>query len=500
MAAGESARLEARAITKAFGETKALSGVSITAAPGSIHALVGENGAGKSTLLRILAGAMAPDGGTIAIDGVPYRPSSPMDARRAGVGMVHQELSVCPHLTVAENLFLGAEVTSFGLVKRAETARLAREALAAVTDARSPIDPGAMAGELSTAEQQLVEIARAIAGASGKLLILDEPTSSLGAADTERLFGVLRRLRDEGRTILYVSHFLDEVRALCDSYTVLRDGRTVGAGSMEGVTSATLVELMAGRSMGELFPKTARSPGEVALEIEGLAGLRKPRRASLKLRRGQVTGIAGLVGAGRTELLRIVFGLDPVKRGTIRVGAFVGAASPARRLSQGVGLLSEDRKREGLATTLSIAENLTLSTLDRLGSFGLVSGKKQDEVARRFIEKLSIKCQGPDQAVSGLSGGNQQKVALGRLLCHDVDVLLLDEPTRGVDVGSKAQIHGLIDEAAASGKAVLVVSSQLTELLGLCDEVAVMCRGELGPLRPVKGLDEQAILLEATGS
>ena len=493
-------RLSIRGVRKAFGPTIALGGVDLGAGAGEVHALLGENGAGKSTLLQILAGVQPMDAGEVLLDGAPYRPAGPVDARRAGVVMVHQELSLCPHLTVAENILLGIEPVSFGVVRRAEMETRAAAVLGPLAGAGPPLDARALVGDLAPAAQQLVEIARALAQSACRVLVLDEPTSSLAGAEVARLFDVVRRLRAEGVTILYVSHFLEEVREIADAYTVLRDGRTVGSGRMEGTTIASLVEQMAGRAIDALFPRSARTPGEIVLELAALAGAVKPTRADLALRRGEVLGIAGLVGAGRTELLRAVFGLDPVARGTVRVGLYTGPASPARRLAQGVGLLSEDRKGEGLATALSIADNLTLSTLARLGSAGLVSRRRQREATQRWIDQLGIRCRDPEQRVADLSGGNQQKVALGRLLHHDVDVFLLDEPTRGVDVGSKAQIYGIIDALALAGKAVLLVSSYLPELLGVCDRVAVMRRGELGPARPAQGLTEHGVLLEATVS
>ena len=494
------ARLEVRGAHKAFGPTRALEGVELTVAPGEVHALLGENGAGKSTLLHVLAGAIPLDAGEVRLEGAPYRPAGPRDARRAGVAMVHQELSLCAHLTVAENVLLGAEPTRAGFVRRADLEARAARVLAQLAGDGPAIDPRAMVGRLPPASQQIVEIARALAQSACRVLILDEPTSSLGAGDVARLFAVLRRLRDEGVSVLYVSHFLEEVREVADAYTVLRDGQRVDSGRMADTSNAKLVERMAGRAVEALYPRSPRAPGDVALHIEDLAGVARPTRASLTLHRGEVLGIAGLVGAGRTELLRAVFGLDPVRRGEVRVGAFVGPASPARRLAQGVGMLSEDRKGEGLALSLSIAENVTLSMLDRLGSLGFVSAAKQRAVARAEVDRLGVRCRDVDQPVRDLSGGNQQKVALGRLLAHDVDVALLDEPTRGIDVGSKAQIYRVIDELALRGKAVLFVSSYLPELLGVCDRIAVMRRGELGPARPAAGLTEHALLLEATGA
>jgi ribose transport system ATP-binding protein len=344
-----------------------------------------------------------------------------------------------------------------------------------------------------------VEIARALAGEC-KVLILDEPTSSLGRADVERLFARVRALRDAGTCVLYISHFLEEIRAIADRFTVLRDGATSASGSVEGTSDAAIVRAMAGRPVEQLFVHHARTPGEPILVLDALAGARKPERASLSLRRGEVLGIAGLVGAGRTEMLRAIFGLDPVARGTVRVKTWSGAARPARRLDQGVGLVSEDRKGEGLALALSIADNVTLSKLEGLGPWRLVTPAAQRQAAARWIAELGVKARDPEQPVSDLSGGNQQKVALARLLHHDVDVALLDEPTRGIDVGSKAQIYALIDRLAQGGKAVLLVSSYLPELLGVCDRIAVMCKGRLGDARPAAEWTAHALLEQATGA
>jgi ribose transport system ATP-binding protein len=496
------ARLETRDIRKAFGPTVALGGVSFSAQPGEVHALIGENGAGKSTLMNVLAGALIADSGELLLDGQPYRPTGPLDARRAGVAMVHQELSLCPHLSVAENVLLGAEPASLGLIRWSEMHKLTLEALAQVSDpARDTmLRPETRVGDLSPAGQQLVEIARAVSQTSCRVLILDEPTSSLAADDVKKLFTVIRALREKGLAIIYISHFLEEVQEISDSFTVLRDGKTVGTGSMAGAKISEIVGMMAGRQVDELFPRSERTPGEVVIELDGLSGVQKPTGASLTLRRGEVLGIAGLVGAGRTELVRAIFGLDLVKSGTIKVMGISGPSSPSARFAQGMGLVSEDRKGEGLATALSIADNLTLSKLSGLGPPGLVLPNRQRDVSRKWIERLSIKTSGPNQSVRDLSGGNQQKVAIARLLYHDVDVFLLDEPTRGIDVGSKAQIYELIDKLAVSGKAVLMVSSYLPELFGVCDRIAVMRRGRLGPARAVGDLTEHSVLMEATGS
>jgi ribose transport system ATP-binding protein len=328
---------------------------------------------------------------------------------------------------------------------------------------------------------------------------LDEPTSALTGADTERLFGVVRKLAADGVTVLYISHFLEEVEQIASEYTVLRDGRSVAAGLVKDTTRTQLVSLMAGRPVTQLFPRSPRTPGDVALEVRELSGKRLPQSVSLSLRRGEVLGIAGLVGSGRSELLRAIFGLDPRATGQVLVSGLAVKASPAALSGYKVGLLSEDRKGEGLAEGLSIAENISLSGQSRLGPWGLALPSKALAVATRWIEQLAIRCRGPEQRAGALSGGNQQKVALSRLLEQDVDVLLLDEPTRGIDVGSRADIYRLIDDLAARGKAVLVVSSYMPELIGICDRIAVMVKGKLGEARAATECTEHALLLEATG-
>ena len=500
-----SPRLTFEGVTKAFGATRALKGVSFEARAGEVHALLGENGAGKSTLMNILAGAFAPDAGSIRLEGAPHAPDGPLAARDAGIAMVHQELSLCPHLTVAENILLGMEPVRFGLVDRNRSKQRADKALALVVPdaaeaARTGIHADAIVGDLPAAARQLVEIARALAHPACRVLVLDEPTSSLTARDTERLFEVIRKLSAGGLTVLYISHFLEEVLAIADRYTVLRDGETVASGDVRGVTIDALVEKMAGRKGAEVFPARAHAPSqEVALVLENVAGRERPRDASLTLHRGEILGVFGLVGSGRTELLRAVFGLDPVKSGKIKVGAIEGPASPSARLDQGIGLLSEDRAAEGVALTLTVADNLGMSADRKLGTWGLFSPSRLRAEASRWIDRLAVKCAGPEAAVGSLSGGNQQKVALGRLLFRDVDVLLLDEPTRGIDVTSKSQIYRLLFDLAAAGKAVLLVSSYLPELFGVSDRIAVMSRGVLGPARPANERTEEELLKEATG-
>ena len=485
--------LEMRGIVKRFGATLALDGVDLGVSPGEVHALVGENGSGKSTLMRVLAGAIRPDSGTMVMGGKPFAPRNPAEARAAGVAMIHQELSIAGHLPVVDNVLLGVEDTRFGFIRRSEEKRRVQQALDRL--GHGDLDLERPARELPLALCQLIEIARAVAVGS-KVVVLDEPTSSLTEKDVENLFSVVRKLREDGHAVLYISHFLDELHALADRMTVLRDGQLIGTRPMNGVTDETIVTMMVGRSIGEMYPRSEHRPGEVLLEVEALAGVERPDQASLKLRKGEVLGIAGLNGSGRTELLRAIFGLDPIKKGEVRLGVFTGPASPARRWEEGAGMLSENRKEEGLAVNLTISDNVTLTTLPR----GFVSPRSLDQGSSKWIEQLGIKCQGPDQRVGDLSGGNQQKVAIARMLHHNVDVLLLDEPTRGIDVGSKEGIYRLIDEAALAGKAVLMVSSYLPELLGACDRIAVMRRGLLGEARPVADVNQESLMREAVGA
>jgi ribose transport system ATP-binding protein len=359
-----------RGVSKRFGPTVALKDIDLSVAPGEVHALIGENGAGKSTLMNILSGSIRPDSGTMILAGADYQPRGPLDARRHGVTMVHQELALAPHLSVAENLFLGTELTSRGILQRGEMHQRTRAALRELD--HEDIPPSARVGTLSVAAQQIVEIARALI-VDTKVLILDEPTSSLPQRDVGKLFRLIKRLKARGLAILYISHFLEEVKEIADRYTVLRDGEMAGTGDITGTTLDKLIFKMVGRDIDDLFPRSERTFGETLLQVEGLAGDVLPREAGFALREGEVLGIAGLMGAGRTEMLRALFGLDRVRSGKITVGVYSGAASPHKRLAQGIGLLSEDRKEEGLAGGLTLTDNLTLSRMDPLGSLGLVS-------------------------------------------------------------------------------------------------------------------------------
>ena len=487
-------RLTLDGVQKSFGATAALRGVSLGVGEGEVHALIGENGAGKSTLMKILSGAHEADAGRIALDGAPFAPRNPHEARRAGVAMIYQELNLAPDLTVAENIVLGAESSRLGWLRRGAIRDTARRALAELGHGDLP--PDAPVRSLSIAEQQLVEIARALAG-EPRVMIFDEPTSSLTQADAERLFAVIARLKARGVSVIYISHFLEECRRVCDRFTVLRDGESVGTGALAETPMAEIIRLMVGREVSELYPRIAHTPGETVLRVDAAAG----ESGGLSVRAGEIFGLFGLVGSGRTELLRRIFGLDAMAAERITIfGREETSASPPRRLAQGVGLLSENRKEEGLMLQRSLAENLTATRpVAHRGSGWLFRGRERS-LTREWISKLSVRARDPEQAIGELSGGNQQKIALGRLLHHDAKILLLDEPTRGIDVGSKAQIYRLTGELAAQGKAVLFVSSYIPELLGVCDTIGVMCRGKLAATRPAAEWTDHTLMEAAIGT
>ncbi len=493
-----SAALRLTGIQKSFGATRALRGVSLEIAPGEVHALIGENGAGKSTLMKTLSGAHQADAGTMELGGRPYAPLNPHDARLKGVAMIYQELNLALHLSAQENILLGAESTAGGWIDRKASRERARAALVPLGHESLELDR--LAGSFSIATQQIIEIARALL-TRPQVLIMDEPTSSLNQADTEQLFATILRLRAQGVSIIYISHFLEECRRIADRYTVLKDGETVGTGDMKGARLDHLVTLMTGREVKDLYPRPEHALGPVVLEVKNAASAPRLKQASLHVRAGEIFGLAGLIGAGRTDLLRSIFALENLDAGeVVIVGGPAGAATPRTRWAEGVGFLSENRKEEGLMLTQSVADNITLTKQETFGRFGWINGRRQRAIAQRWIDTLRVKCRDPVQPAGQLSGGNQQKVAIARLLEHPARIFLLDEPTRGIDVGSKAEIYQLIGDLAAQGKTVVVISSYLPELLGLCDTIGVMCRGELGAVRPRVEWTEAEIMRVATGS
>jgi ribose transport system ATP-binding protein len=447
--------------------------------------------------MKILSGACPPDDGQIELDAQPFVPTDPLHARRCGIAMIYQELNLAPHLSVEENILLGEEPSLLGWLNRSRRRELARDALAELQHENIPLE--APVNTRTIAERQVVEIARALIG-QPRVLIMDEPTSSLTQVDTKNLFRVIHRLREKGVSVVYISHFLEECQRICDRYTVLRDGESVGTGAMAEAGLGEIIRLMVGRAITDIYPCKPHKLGDPVLELQGLAGVSKPRAVNLTLRAGEILGIAGLVGAGRTETLRACFGLERVRDGIVRVFQKESTrVRPSQRLAEGVGLLSENRKEEGLMLNRTLADNLTLTRFSGLARFGFISTRRQNQAAREWMQRLSIRAEKPTQQILELSGGNQQKVAVGRLLHHDARILLLDEPTRGIDVGSKAQIYSLIGQLAVAGKAVIFVSSYLPELLGVCDTIGVMCRGVLSEVRPASEWTEHSIISAAIG-
>ncbi|QMU31628.1 sugar ABC transporter ATP-binding protein [Adhaeribacter radiodurans] len=484
-------------ISKSFGPVKALKNVSLQVAQGEVHALIGENGAGKSTLMKVLSGAYTPDSGTMHLDGQLYAPASPAAGRQSGIAMIYQELTLAPHLSIEENIMLGLERTSFGFVKKQQ--QKVKEALDWL--GQGHLNPDMPVNRLSLGKQQLVEIARALVIES-RVVILDEPTSSLTAEDARALFNVIRKLKENNISVIYISHFLEEVMEVADRFTVIRDGESITSGNIAEVTIPEIIRHMIGRSVEELYPQISHSIQEPLLEVRNLVTAPYHKEITFNLRKGEILGISGLVGAGRSETIRSIFGLEKVRNGQVKIKSHpeLNAVyiNPGKALATEMDLLSENRKEEGLALNLSVATNITLSALNKYSKFGLLNLSQEYETATEWSEKLRIKCRDPKQAIGRLSGGNQQKACIARLLHHDSDILFLDEPTRGIDVGSKAEIYRLIQTLAVEGKAIVVVSSYLPELLGVCDTLAVMYRGQMSDIKPVSAWTEHDIMLYAT--
>jgi ABC-type sugar transport system ATPase subunit len=486
-------------ITRRFPGVVALDDVSFEVEAASCHAVCGENGAGKSTLGKILAGIQRPDAGRLLIDGREVSFASPREAREAGVAMVHQELAFCENMTVAENLSLGQLPSRWTFVNRSALRRRASEMLAAVG---ATIDPARQMNSLSVAEQQLVQIAAAV-GSGARVIIFDEPTSSLSEGEAERLYTLLAELKERGVTVIYVSHRMQEIFRLCESVTVLRDGRHVSTQRISALDEGELVRLMIGRQLEQYYPEHVQAtPREELLRVERLSRPGRFHDVSFSLRAGEVLGFAGLVGAGRSELAQALFGLDPEVTGSVYVrGRRARIRNPRDAMSLGLGLVPEDRKRQGLVLQMRARENTTLPTLESLARFGWVQRSAEREVAQSYIDRLRVRTHSMDATTAGLSGGNQQKLVLAKWLAAKSDILILDEPTRGVDVGAKAEIHAWIDRLASEGAAILLISSELPELLNLSTRLLVLRAGRVvgevtreeatqdGLLRLMAGLD-----------
>ncbi|HKE00640.1 MAG TPA: sugar ABC transporter ATP-binding protein [Planctomycetota bacterium] len=472
------ALLAVRDLTKSFPSVRALDGVSFDVRAGEVHALVGENGAGKSTLLKILAGALAPDSGTVALEGRPLRGGSPAARRRAGIAMVYQELPLVPEMTVVENVLLGNEPGGFFVRPDLRRRRVAE--LLAELGVRLPLD--APVRILGAGERQLVEIAKALA-VNAKVLLLDEPSASLGPSDFERLAAIVRRLASRGAGVVYISHRIEEIFRVADRVTVLRDGRTVSTDAAGSVDRAIVIERMVGRSLSEEYPAIDWEPGEPILAVEGFGRGAAFDGVAFTMRRGEILGVAGLVGAGRSDVAMALSGARPAGRGRVRLrGEDVAIRSPAEALRLGIGLLTEDRRALGLVPDRPVRENATLAAISRFSSFGWLDLGRERSLAKEALDALRLRAPSIESRVADLSGGNQQKVLLARLWLRRPEVLVVDEPTRGVDVGARAEIYARLVEIARAGAAILLISSDLPEVLGLSHRVLVMKRGRVAGL------------------
>lgn len=490
------ALIEVRSLCKRFPGVQALDRVDLDIEAGSCHALVGENGAGKSTLGKILAGLYTPDSGEIRVEGVPVHFRGPGDALARGIGMVHQELLFCENLSVAENLNLGSLPAKGVFIDTREMLRRAQEWLDAIA---ANIDPRQRLGDLPIGKQQLVQIAGAI-GRGARILIFDEPTSSLSRAETERLYALIRDLLSRGVTCIYVSHRLEEIFALCDRVTVLRDGQVVGSKRIDELDRDELVRMMIGREL-ETATAVSAEPGQVLVEVEGFTSPGRFENVSFKLHEGEILGFAGLVGAGRTEIAQALFGLDPHAVGRLWInGTSVIPKSPAHAKRLGLGLVPEDRKRHGLVLSLKSRENVSLSSLKQLSRCGWVLGGPERKLVGEYFERMRVRAPHLDAPTLGLSGGNQQKLVLAKWLATRSQILIVDEPTRGVDVGAKAEIHQLIQELAKSGHGILVISSDLPELLTLATRTLVFRQGRLVGEVLQKDATEESLMRLMAGS
>jgi ribose transport system ATP-binding protein len=491
--------LEVRKISKSFPGVRALNNVDLRIWPGEVHALMGENGAGKSTLMKILSGAVRPDSGQILIDGKVVQFRNPHDARTAGIGIIYQELTVTPNLTVSGNVFLGSELKRFGFMK--DAASMDRKTQEVLHRLGARFQASARAANLLVAEQQQVEIARALFHKS-RVLVMDEPTAALSERETERLFEIVRQLRSEGLAIIYISHRMAEVYELADRLSVLRDGEYVGELKRAEFSADKVIEMMVGRRVEEFYEHTNHAAGSVVLNVRNMGDGKWVKHASFQLRKGEVVGLAGLVGAGRTELARLVFGADKRKSGEVFLnGRKLEINRPQDAIRSGIGYVPEDRKLQGLFLQMSSAANITMNIIGRYATGGVLNFGKLKERAKAEIEALRVRTASLASAAGGLSGGNQQKLLLARWLEINPKVLLLDEPTRGVDVGAKAEIYALIQRLVEKGMAVLFISSELPEIVGVCDRVLVMREGEIsGELGGDTGIEitQQNIMKLAT--
>jgi rhamnose transport system ATP-binding protein len=484
-------------VTKAFGSVVALRDVSIALLPGQVHAVAGENGAGKSTLIKTLAGVHRPDTGTVLVDGEPAVFHGPADARDAGIAVIYQEPTLFPDLSVAENIFMGRQPRG----RAGAIDHRGIDAATAVLFDRLGVGlaPGDIARGLSIADQQMVEIAKALSF-NARVLIMDEPTAALTGSEVERLFGVVRTLRDQGAAVLFISHRLEEIFAISDVVTTLRDGRWIATDPVSALDDDLLIRRMVGRDLDELFPKQATTPDTVALSVQRLTREGVFTDISFDVRRGEIVGVAGLVGAGRSEIARAIFGIDRWDAGSVAVdGRQLHKGSPASAMKAGIALVPEDRRQQGLILDMSIERNVALPGLKALSAFGLMNRLAERRRARDWADRLRLRYRRLNDPVSTLSGGNQQKVVLAKWLAIKPRVLIVDEPTRGIDVGTKAEVHRLLSRLAGEGIAVLMISSELPEILGMADRVLVIHEGRLAAEFSRADATEERIVAAATG-
>jgi ribose transport system ATP-binding protein len=483
-----------RGIQKRFGGITALRDANLDVQPGEVHLLMGENGAGKSTLMKIVAGMYKRDAGEMLWQGKPVSFNSPSEAAANGIGMVHQESLLAPHLTVAENIFLGRETTSsIGWLKRRQ---LVEQASRLIAENRFRLDPEARVEKLTPAGKQLVEICRALAHGSS-LLIFDEPTSSLSESETREVFRIVKEVRSRNMAVIYITHRLDELRSIGDRVTVLRDGATVYTGNLSELTREKLIQYMVGRPLSAIYHRQPLPPGEVLLRVENISrGML--RDISFEIRAGEIVGLAGLMGAGRTELCRILFGIDTPERGKIEVcGKPVAFKTPRDAIRAGIALIPEDRQRHGLVLQLPIASNITMPDLGKVSRFGMLKKSEEERLADRYRERLRIRCSSSKQIAGSLSGGNQQKIAIAKWVAGGARILLFDEPTRGIDVAAKQEVFEEMDKLARSGAGILMVSSELPELIQVADRILVMREGRLTGELPGRTTQEQIMELAA---
>ncbi|TYP76710.1 sugar ABC transporter ATP-binding protein [Paenibacillus methanolicus] len=490
--------LEMKGIEKSFSDVKVLHQAEFSLERGEVHALMGENGAGKSTLMKILNGIYAKDGGTVKIKGDLKALATPSAAQQLGIVMIHQELNLIPHLTVMENIFLGREYT-FGPTTLIDWRKMKRESMRYLSQLGLAISPDTIVGELSVGQQQMIEIAKALS-MNTEILVLDEPTAALTDREIDALFDVIASLKKQGVGMIYISHRMEEIFRICDRITVMRDGRYVGTENVQETSMDHIVKMMVGREIKDRFPKVAIKFGPEKLKVSGLSQKGKLHDISFSIRAGEIVGLAGLMGAGRTELAKALFGVDSIDRGTISVdGKPIAVRKPIDAIRAGIALVTEDRKDEGLLLPMSINDNLSMPNLAKISNLGFLSGAKERQLSDTMISKLHIKASGSSQAVGSLSGGNQQKVVIGKWLATNPQVFILDEPTRGVDIGAKKEIYDLMNQLAADGVAILMISSELPEVLGMSDRILVMHEGKITGEFTQQEATQEKIMVCATG-